>query len=129
MIDLFAAACLLAIILINHFSGTSHRQAIRAAESGWKETRRKLQMALENADRIAASRERSNRARSEFLAHMSHEIRTPLNGVIGMARLLLGTELNIEQREYAEAVKNRGLKPCSRPSPTFWISPRSKPAR
>src|SRR5579864_3168200 len=40
-----------------------------------------------------------------FLASLNHEIRTPLSGILGMADLLLETELTEEQRDYVATAR------------------------
>jgi signal transduction histidine kinase/CheY-like chemotaxis protein/HPt (histidine-containing phosphotransfer) domain-containing protein len=47
---------------------------------------------------------RANEAKGDFLANMSHGIRTPMNAIIGMAYLVMKTDLDARQRSYISKV-------------------------
>ena len=76
-----------------------------ATREGIEKGYRLLEALIQQArqDRLSAMEE--NEAKSLFLANMSHEIRTPMNGIIGFTELLKSTNLNDEQREFANIIE------------------------
>ena len=84
------------------------RTAQTGMESRINEFTQELQQTLEELEIRNAELDitrfnamQASKAKSEFLANMSHEIRTPLSGILGFTELLINTDLDNHQQDYA----------------------------
>ena len=68
------------------------------------ESAHELQLKNEELSTALRLAQEATQLKEQFLANTSHELRTPMNGIMGMINLLKNTQLDSEQREYADSV-------------------------
>ncbi|MFP4580202.1 MAG: ATP-binding protein [Candidatus Sumerlaeia bacterium] len=95
---------ILGIIGICH-NITEYHHARQKAEAA----NQQLRQSIEHANRMARKAQIAGEAKSQFLANMSHEIRTPMNGIMGMADILLKSNLDEKQKRQAQTI-NKSAK-------------------
>ncbi|MCC7431308.1 response regulator [bacterium] len=106
------------LVKISFLSGLGFHIALstKTAEALRNRTKASIEMAKgliqqlkdksKEVDEANKQAEELSRVKVEFLANMSHEIRTPMNAIIGMTDLVMGTDLNYEQKSLLKVVQS-----------------------
>jgi len=85
-----------------------HLAELHERETLLKQQTEELERSRIEAEAARKAAEEASRAKSMFLANMSHEIRTPMNGLLGMTELLLRSQLNPQQQDFAGTIRSSG---------------------
>jgi len=96
----------IAVTLLLCVIGIFMTRNVTHAASAYEEAVAELMKTSENLKEAKENAEKSDLAKSKFLATMSHEIRTPMNGIVGMISLLKETELNNTQNNYVNTIQS-----------------------
>ncbi len=90
------------------FSLATTDKIIRALKQSETLLEQEVQIRTSELEGEKKKSEDANLVKGKFLAYMSHEIRTPMNGILGMARLILDTRLDQDQKHLAKTIHVSG---------------------
>ncbi len=87
---------------------TKNARYVKKLETEIQHRTHQLNEMSDHLKKMKKDNEKITLAKNRFFDTITSELQTPLNGILGITDLLLDTELNDEQRSFAETIKISG---------------------